>query len=121
MLSEKLLVNAAINPVTALFKVENGMLLENPHYLNMMEFLFEESIQVLGLQKQKERLLEDLYRVCRNTKNNRSSMLRDIDSGRKTEIDSISGYILRLGKQKGIDTSKTRMMYESIKGIEWEG
>jgi 2-dehydropantoate 2-reductase len=121
MLSEKLLMNAAINPVTALLKIENGMLLENPHYLNMMEYLFDEALRVLELQKQKNRLLEDLYRICRNTKNNRSSMLRDIDSGRKTEIDSISGYIISHGEKKGIDTPKTRMMYESIKGIEWEG
>ncbi|MFC0189000.1 ketopantoate reductase family protein [Fictibacillus aquaticus] len=121
MLSEKLLINAAINPVTALFKIKNGMLLENPHYLKLMEYLFDEALQVLELQKQKDGLLEDLYRVCRNTKNNRSSMLRDIDSGRKTEIDSISGYIITSGEKKGIDTPMTRMIYESIKGIEWEG
>ncbi|MFC7372067.1 ketopantoate reductase family protein [Fictibacillus iocasae] len=121
MLSEKLIINASINPVTALFRVRNGKLLENPHFRWIMKELFKEAVCVLGMVEHKERLLEDLYRICRNTSDNRSSMLRDIESKRKSEIESISGYIIEIARQEGIQTPATVMVFEGIKGMEWEG
>lgn len=116
LLADKLLVNAAINPLTALYRVENGALVENESFQRNLWRLFEEAFSVLGLQD-REAHWQKLLQVCRNTGQNRSSMLRDIETGRQTEMDAISGYLLQEGTIKGMALPYTAFVYESVQGI----
>lgn len=117
MLSEKLIVNAVINPLTALFKIQNGQLLENQYFYRDMEALFQEILTVIYIPNH-EKMWERVEGICKKTAFNRSSMLKDIEEGRKTEIDAILGYILKQAevKQKGMPL--TTFLYRAIKGIE---
>jgi 2-dehydropantoate 2-reductase len=93
---EKLAVNAAINPVTALTGVENGVVLEAP-LRAVAEAAARETAQVAhaaGVDLPEERALGALSRVARETARNTSSMAQDVASERKTEIDAINGYVL---------------------------
>jgi len=100
----KLLVNAVINPLTALFRVKNGELPEDPVRLGIMKALFRETLAVLAASGMRtdggewDRLLD----VIRRTAENRSSMLADVEAGRPTEIDAISGGVARLARKAGI-------------------
>jgi 2-dehydropantoate 2-reductase len=49
--------------------------------------------------------------------NNKSSMVQDIES-KRTEIDFITGAIVRKGNELGIDTTINRIMLDLIKGVE---
>lgn len=118
MLVGKLVVNAIINPLTAVLKVKNGELIENQHYKKMFLHLFNEVADILDL-KDKEKMFEHLTSICYNTSNNESSMLRDIKNGQVTEIDGIVGALL----QKANLSGKTRpplltFLYNAIKGFE---
>ncbi|MCD8502767.1 MAG: 2-dehydropantoate 2-reductase [Bacillaceae bacterium] len=116
LMEKKLIVNALINPLTTIYRIENGQLLENPYYALVMQRLFHEISKVISIS------LEDwknVNTVCMNTKQNRSSMLRDVECDRPTEIDSILGYILAMAKQKQKQMPLTEFIYESIKGIEF--
>jgi 2-dehydropantoate 2-reductase len=46
------------------------------------------------------------------------SMLQDIESGRKTEVDMFAGTVLSMGKECGIETPLNKKIYEEIKEIE---
>ncbi|SFD88322.1 2-dehydropantoate 2-reductase [Lentibacillus persicus] len=116
ILADKLLVNAVINPLTALYQVKTGSLVENVHFQKNMKRLFEEAVNILGL-KNKEEQWRNILRVCHNTAGNRSSMLRDIESGKQTEIDAISGYLIERAEDQNKDLPYTRFVYESIKGM----
>ena len=48
----------------------------------------------------------------------RYSTLQDLDAGRHTEIDMLSGVVIQLGKKHGISTPYNEMMYHLIKAIE---
>ena len=48
----------------------------------------------------------------------RYSTLQDLDAGRHTEIDMLSGVVMKLGKKHGIPTPYNEMMYHLIKAIE---
>jgi 2-dehydropantoate 2-reductase len=113
----KALINAAVNPVTALHGVPNGRLLEEP-YRSEAKALLEEALttaRAFGYRFREKEALTDLDRVLHATAENRSSMLQDMDRGRRTEIQSISGEILRRGTAKGLDLPATRRAVDAIR------
>lgn len=113
----KVVVNAAINPVTALHGVPNGRLVEGPLH-EEAEGLLAEALEVAraeGFAIGGDEAAGDLDRVLRATAENRSSMLQDIDRGRPTEIDAISGELLRRGAEHGIDLPRTREAARAVR------
>ncbi|QTM99325.1 2-dehydropantoate 2-reductase [Sediminibacillus dalangtanensis] len=113
MLAQKLVVNAVINPLTALFHVKNESLLKNEHLLWLAGKLCQEACEVLGLSTGES--WEMVKRIAYQTKENYSSMCKDIEAGRRTEIDAISGYILEKAQ---CDLYYTSFAYRSIKALE---
>lgn len=103
----KLVINSAINPLTALLGVPNGELLNRPAARALMRALAEETAAVASAQHVKlglrdpVGLVED---VASRTASNYSSMLQDVRRGAPTEIDAICGAVTRLGRQHGIAT-----------------
>ena len=101
----KLVVNSAINPLTALLQVPNGELLQRPTAKALMRALAEETAAIAGAHH--VRLgMEDpaafVENVAHETAGNYSSMLQDIRRGAPTEIDAISGAIVRTAQQHGL-------------------
>lgn len=115
----KLLVNAAINPITALLRAPNGIILTEPmRSLAMM--IVEEGMEVA--KRLRIELPEDprivTLRIAEETRENLSSMLQDIVSCRRTEIDYISGAIARYAEQLGVDAKLNKAMYALVKALE---
>lgn len=117
MLVDKLVANAVINPLTAIYKVKNGSLLKNEFFLENMKAVFDEVVQVVN-GKEIESLWENVISICKNTSNNYSSMYKDIDQKRQTEIDAILGYLLEEGKKRRKSMPLSQFLYYSIKGME---
>jgi 2-dehydropantoate 2-reductase len=113
----KVLINAAVNPVTALHGVPNGRLLEEPYRTESWDLLHEalETARAYDFAFSEEELRADLEKILRATAENRSSMLQDFDRGRRTEIQAISGEILRRGVAQGLDLPSTRRAIETIR------
>lgn len=116
-LSDKLMVNAIINPLTALYRVPNGALVSNPFYYQIMRKVFKEVTLVLETPDP-DVAFEHVTSVCRNTASNRSSMLQDIEKGNKTEIDAILGELLKKGRMKAVCLPLLSFLYQSIKAQE---
>jgi 2-dehydropantoate 2-reductase len=96
----KLVVNSAINPLTALFQIPNGKLLESPPAHEIMQNLALETAQVAALQAIDlpfDDPLAAVEDVARRTASNFSSMYQDVLRGAPTEIDAINGAVARLG------------------------
>ncbi|GBF75459.1 hypothetical protein PA598K_03872 [Paenibacillus sp. 598K] len=113
----KLLLNSVINPLTALFGVKNGELPDDPERLAVMRALHEEAAAVLqraGLPLDGDEW-ERLLALCRLTADNESSMLRDVRSGRPTEIDWINGGVVALARQLGLETPLNEAIVAQVK------
>ncbi|EWG11844.1 2-dehydropantoate 2-reductase [Cytobacillus firmus] len=117
MLIQKLIVNSLINPLTAVLRVRNGELLSNKSYYRLFLKLFDEVSAILNIHD-KASALNHVKSVCEETGMNRSSMLKDIEEGRETEIDAILGYILKEAEMKKISAPYTESLYYQIKGRE---
>lgn len=113
MVEDKLIVNVCINPLTAILDVRNGELRNNPVYQKQMYAYFLEVMTVLK-REDKEKMWKHVLEVCLKTAANESSMLVDLKRGRKLEIDSIVGYVLKRGAESLINTPKLRVAYEQL-------
>ena len=118
MLLKKLVVNAVINPLTAILRIKNGELIENPHYFKLVKSLFAEIQECLHLQKP-EHYFKNIITVCEQTAQNKSSMLRDLEEKRPTEMEAILGYILEKAIEKEIHTPIIELFYQAVKGKEF--
>ncbi|WP_017727196.1 2-dehydropantoate 2-reductase [Halalkalibacterium ligniniphilum] len=120
VMEAKLIANAAINPLTAMYQIRNGRLIENEHFKECLTMLVKEASLALG-RKDIDDMLKNAKQICEQTASNSSSMREDVRNGRKTEIDSISGFILKEAEKRGLMLPYTRFVYKSICGLEGEG
>lgn len=119
MIYRKLLMNAVINPLTALWRIPNGALLESEDRISLMRELYEEGVAVYtacGIPWETD-LWEQILKVCQSTSGNTSSMLKDVLEGRTTEVPAINGSIVRMGESKGVPTPAHRLIWKLIEGI----
>lgn len=116
----KLAINAGINPLTALFEVPNGRLAEDEKLRAVMVMAANEVAAVAAAQEIDlpfevgERIIE----VAQATAQNRSSMLQDMSRGATTEIEAISGAIVRAGEQFGVPTPVNEILLKAVKDKE---
>ncbi|MBM4459765.1 MAG: 2-dehydropantoate 2-reductase [Chloroflexi bacterium] len=119
----KATANAAINPLTALWRVPNGELLVNTDRRALLHALAHEAAAVAtarGVTLPFEDPRAYVEEVCRATAANRSSMLQDIERGRPTEIDSINGVIVATGRRLNIPTPVNTTVWRLIRGLRGE-
>lgn len=103
---DKLLVNAGINPLTAITGLENGKILANKEIERILEEAVSEGVSVAkakGIKLGYPDAVQHTKEVCIATAENKSSMLQDILNKRKTEVEMINGAIVREGKLLNID------------------
>lgn len=115
----KLLINAVINPLTALWKIENGALLEKEERIRFMRAVFDEIMTIyvaVGIEAPLT-WWEELLNVCRATARNRSSMLEDVSRGDQTEAAWISGGIVELANRLGKQAPINQTLLDLIEGL----
>lgn len=116
----KLLVNLAVNPVSAIFRVANGALLDLPCRLHV-EALVREAWPVLraeGLALDADAAMAKVMAVLAATRANRSSMLQDVLAGRRTELDALSGAFLELAARHGAEAPTHEAVLRLLRIVE---
>ncbi len=116
----KLVVNAAINPLTALLRVPNGDLLAIPSARRIMNLVTRETAEVasaLGINLPYSDPVAAVESVAERTASNHSSMYKDVLRGSQTEIDAINGAVVRVGETAGVSISYNRMLWLMVKAL----
>jgi 2-dehydropantoate 2-reductase len=139
----KLAVNATINPLTAIYNCTNGELFEHANIRKYIDFMLAEISAViiahLGALPQDfrpspkstdatclasyqmfspESLKEEVYKAGRLTYKNISSMNQDVRAGRKTEIDYITGWIMKRSRDLGLNSPFNEMVEVAVGSSE---
>ncbi|PKK85344.1 MAG: hypothetical protein CVT48_05790 [Thermoplasmata archaeon HGW-Thermoplasmata-1] len=117
------IVNSAINPSTVIYDCLNGELLDGDEREKMMEDITAECVAVAnaaGILLPHPNPIEVVKRVATQTAKNRSSMLQSIDAKKRTEIDSMNDYFVKLGRGHGIATPVNEKIVAKIKETEKE-
>jgi 2-dehydropantoate 2-reductase len=136
VLWRKLAANSIINPLTALRKIPNGQLLEQSDWKHLLQSITEEVAAVAAADtasrpqqenEQKEQqqneeaddltaasLQKYVEQVVTDTAANKSSMLQDVLAQRRTEIDYLSGYVVRRGRALGVECPANEELWTQV-------
>ena len=102
----KLAVNAVLNPLTALYDVDNGALLERADMAAEARHLAAETDAILSALDADwpGNTLERVYEIAGATAANMSSMRADLRAGAATEISAINGWLVDQAARLGLAT-----------------
>ena len=117
---QKLLVNAGINPVTAILWGKNEVIIKNSYARELALRAVSEGELIaknMGITLPGDPKSE-LIDVANKTKNNYSSMYQDLMHKGKTEIDYINGALVRISKQLNLKAPVNELLYLLIKALE---
>ncbi len=120
---QKLIINLAINPLTALYNVPNGAL-ALPKFQAQWRPLVAQACAIAaatGIPLDPEAVSERVLAVIHSTAENDSSMRQDWAQGRLSEIDFIGLPFITQARQLGLDCGAIEAVVERIKSGEPAG
>ena len=121
----KLVWNCALNALSALGKVTYGEILASSDAKQLLETTVYEvlavakasGIQPAGLEDPKA-ALAGAYKVAESMAATRSSTAQDMMRNKKTEIDSLNGFIVRRGRELHVPTPVNHALFTLVKLAE---
>lgn len=131
---QKLVVNACVNPITAIMDCNNGQLLENQAYTNIINsVVFEASVilrqycidqignqinpALISSALKPQRLMELVEHVLELTAGNSSSMREDVRNNRMTEINYINRFLLDMGMKYDRPVTANLVLYNLVTAL----
>jgi 2-dehydropantoate 2-reductase len=117
----KVVTNAAVNPLTALIRRTNADLLADAPASRVADCLAREVARVAtaaGVPIGEDEAVTQWRAMAALTGANRSSMLQDVEAGRSTEIDAISGAVAREGERRGVAAPLNQAMALLVASLE---
>lgn len=118
----KMLLNASASSLTAVLQCPLGYVLEDAHSCALMEAMVREAVRVANGQVKRpfdaEEEIARIKGVLANARNGYTSIYADIARGARTEVDTISGYVVSEGDRQGIAVPNQRCVVELIHAME---
>lgn len=115
----KLLGNVAFNPISALTRSTLDIIISDKGLATLARVVMEEADSVaraLGVNVPIS--IEQRMAGASKVGPHKTSMLQDVEKGRKMELDSILGAVVELGDKLGIPVNTTRYIYSCAKLLE---
>jgi 2-dehydropantoate 2-reductase len=119
--AKKLIVNSALNALSAIEKKTVGELIANQNTKEIVDGIIQESWEVLKNHyhlPNLDSLRESIYELIQKVSEHYTSMYQDLISKRKTEIEFLNGLIIKLGKAQKIPTPYNQQVYLRVKEQE---
>lgn len=118
----KYIFNCAYNVASAYYDNTIGELRNDPQKAREYEELVREAYRVAlkkGVRVTDDHIESIIHRFYHELADEATSSLqRDIRSGKRAEIDTFSGYIIREGKKWNVDMTVSEKMYEKLRIFE---
>ena len=115
----KLIINVGINAITAITGLENGYICKMKNLRELSRKCVREVLKVAekaGIDTNVKE--ESVLNVAKLTAKNRSSMLQDLDRGKKTEINEINGVVVDLGERYGVKCEVNETLLRLVEAME---
>lgn len=117
----KLFTNVSLSALTGVLQVPMGYIAANKHAWYLTRQLIHEAVEVahgLGLNADEEEITEKVKLTSLNSPNGITSICADLKNGRKTEVNTISGSVVRAAKKCGVPAPTHEMVVHLIQAME---
>lgn len=119
---EKLFLNTAASSLTAVLQVPLGFIETDPYACDLMEKLAGEAVAVANAQGvaifRVEEVIEDIKAVLRKASGGYTSIYADVKRGAPSEVDTISGAVVRMAHALGVPVPNHEMIIALIHAME---
>lgn len=118
---EKLFTNVSASVLTGVLQKPLGFIAENPHAWALCGQLVREAVAVAageGLVFDAEEKLAQVRAVCEGSPQGLTSIYADLRDGRKTEVDTISGSVVRAARRSGVGAPTHEAMVRLVHAME---
>jgi len=117
----KFLLNVGINQTSAIMRAPYSVYQNIQEARDLMMSAAREVIPIAqkeGVNLREEDIENFLPLIDTMTPDGKTSMLQDVDAGRKTEVELFAGTVIELGRKHGIPTPVNEVLYRMLRVIE---
>lgn len=118
---DKLFTNVSLSALTGVLQVPMGFIANNEHAWNIASRLIHEAAEVargLGLKADEAEIMDKVKKTSINSPDGITSICADLRDGRKTEVETISGSVVRASKKCGVPAPTHEVIVELIHAME---
>ena len=117
----KMIINCAYNAISALGRARYQQVGSNPWTRALMVQVIEEAVGVAraaGVQLPETNMTGAVLKISESLANATSSTAQDLALGKRTEIDSLNGYVVRRANELGVRAPVNQTLYALVKLLE---
>ena len=118
---QKMLTNVSASVLTGVLQVPMGFIAENPSAWAICETLVREAVAVAageGIEFDADEKVAEVRKVCTDSPAGLTSIYADLRDGRRTEVDTISGSVVRASERNGVPAPTHRAMVRLVHAME---
>ncbi|MGD9557203.1 MAG: ketopantoate reductase family protein [Mangrovibacterium sp.] len=117
----KFMLNVGVNQASAILRAPYGVFQKNQQARELMVTAAREVLllsQKCGIHLLEDQITEFLSIMDGLDPNGKTSMLQDVEAGRKTEVDIFAGTVIELGRKYEIETPLNDAFFRIIRAME---
>lgn len=118
---DKLFTNVSLSAVTGILQVDMGYIAANEYAWNLTCQLVHEAVMVakaMGLEADEDSIVKKVHDTSVNNPNGCTSIRADLRDGRRTEVNTISGAVVRAGKEYNVAVPSHEFVVNMVHAME---
>lgn len=118
---DKLFTNVSLSAVTGILQVDMGYIASNEYAWAMTRRLIKEAVAVakaMGLEADEEAIAAKVRKTSEMSPNGCTSIRADLRDGRKSEVDTISGSVVRAAAKVGVPVPCHEFLVNMVHALE---
>lgn len=118
---DKLFTNVSLSAVTGILQVDMGYIAGNEYAWNLTCALIHEAVltaKAMGLTVDEAAITEKVKETSLNNPNGCTSIRADLRDGRRTEVDTISGAVVKAAAEVGVAVPSHQFVVNMVHAME---
>lgn len=118
---DKLFTNVSLSALTGVLQVPMGFIAQDEYAWNMAVTLIKEAMAVakaMGLDFDEAEMIERVKNTSLGSPEGRTSIYTDLSKGRPTEVNTISGAVVKAGDKVGVPVPSHKMIVNIVHAME---
>ena len=121
---DKLMTNVSLSALSAILQCDMSFIAADGHAWSLCTALVDEALMVAeaqGLHFERNAVLEKVRTTSLSNPGGYTSIMKDIQNGRRTEVDTISGAVVTAAREHSLQVPRHEMVVALIHALEARG